>query len=415
MSYFEDVSIADGPINDAFGRIRVSNPTTIFESSFLYDLQPLIYEPRTATGGTVTHDSTNSAAILTVTSTAGSLAQMSSFRWVRYQPGKSQLAKITFNMNAITNASNKFIGLYDDVSDNGIIFQRITTAGGATTNQIVLRSSTTPGIETAVQSAWSLDKLDGTGPSGITLDTTKTQILVIDMQWLGVGRVRVGFAIDGMTVYAHEFLNANKKTNAYMKWATLPVLCTAVTTAGASTGSTMQFICAAIESEGGIADQFGYSFTSNTSITAGNLTRTAALSIRPRTTFNSITNRQQLDFLDLSFLVTGTNPVLWELCIGSTFTAAPTWANVDTTYSSMEYTTAPGTLNTAGIVIASGLLAAGSAASGSTSFTRQFLNLYPLTLDRAGAQRANGTLTLLMTGLGGTSAARACMNWKEIR
>src|SRR5512139_1254224 len=242
---------ADTASIDAFSRLRVSTPTTLFESTFRYDLAPLQYESITSSG-TVAHDATNSTVNLSI-------------------------------VNSGTQAD-----------------------------------------ETIAQAAWNLDKLDGTGDSGITLDLSKSQILVIDFQWLGVGRVRVGFDIDGTVIYAHEFLHANSVTDVYMQTATLPIR--AELTTGASETAAMSFVCASVVSEGGQDDVQGYTFATEFTGTAGNGAQVHLGSLRPFTAFNSIAPRYPFVIQTIETIVTGNNPVLFEVIYGATFSAGPTWA-----------------------------------------------------------------------------------------
>jgi hypothetical protein len=110
------------------------------------------------------------------------------------------------------------VGYYDD--SNGLFVELQDS-----TINFVLRSTKT-GVVTEdriSQSNWNIDPLNGSGPSGITLDITKAQILFIDFEWLGVGTVRVGFVIDGKIYYANYFNHANIIDSTYMKTATLPI------------------------------------------------------------------------------------------------------------------------------------------------------------------------------------------------
>ena len=62
------------------------------------------------------------------------------------------------------------------------------------------------------QHNWNMDKFDGHGHSKIKLtkhNLKKNMLLVMDNEWLGVGRVRCGFVIDGKTHYAHEFTHSD--------------------------------------------------------------------------------------------------------------------------------------------------------------------------------------------------------------
>jgi hypothetical protein len=404
------VSIKDGPNLDAFSRLRVSQPVTAFSSQFTYNLNPLLFEQITSgTGATITMDTTNRIANLAFASTpTGGQAFMQSYEYIPYQPSKSQLVFITFNFSTITANILKFAGLSD--GNNGIEFQF-----NGTTSQFVIYSDTTLGDQTVVQSSWNLDKLDGTGTSGITLDVTKTQILVIDFQALYVGRVRVGFDIGGQIIYCHEFLHANLVEHPYIQTANLPVrvgmTCSATVTA------SIRFICCAVVSEGGIdsASLFGYDFVAvNSSSVSVTTSATHMLSIRPKTTFNSITNRIKLIPTGIDIIITGsgTNIIFWELVVGQTLTSA-TAADVNTNYSGTEVLTG-GTMSGVPIVIDSGY--ATSSNQGKQSLQEVISARYPLTLDRAGANRNLGQLTLKATSIaGGTFDCRAIIKFKEIR
>lgn len=103
-------------------------------------------------------------------------------------------------------------------------------------------------IDTRVpQSQWNLDRVDGTGPSGFTVDIGKMQMYYMDYSWYGAGFIRWGFRSgDGNIVYCHKMINNNVNYEAYMRSGNLParyevatfsrnVLLTQTLTSGAST------------------------------------------------------------------------------------------------------------------------------------------------------------------------------------
>lgn len=416
MSYFSGIRASDSPSVDAFGRWRVSNPVTLFESNFRYDLAPLQYEAITS-GGTVTHNATDSHALLTTTASGAQLAAMQSYRWIRYQPGKSQMVLLTFLLGAAAANVTRRVGLFSATNSgatvtpvNGVYLEQT----GASTVNLVRINAGTQADDTQAQASWNIDTF-GAGalnPSGKTLDLTKAQILVIDLQWLGTGRVRVGFDIDGIIFYAHEFRHANSVTDVYMQSATLPVRYELSTAAAAA--ATMKCICAAVVSEGGQENSGGYSFAAEFTGTAGNGTRVHLGSLRKFLTFNAIQNRYPLSPVELNTLVTGINPVLFELVYGATFSAGPTWAAAAfNAYSGAEITTAGGTISTAPIVAQAWYNAA--SAQNNSGVSKEIADLFPLELNAAGANFALATLSIFATGVGGTSACRASLRWKELR
>jgi hypothetical protein len=408
MAYFERTQIlaADSPSIDAFSRWRVSNPTGLFDAQFTYNLNNLLFEQVTAgTGAAIAHDATNRMAVMTFASTpTGGQAYMQSYEYFRYQPGKSQLIFLTFNM--IETAANciKFAGYSDGA--NGIEFRLNGTAP-----QIAILSDTDKGDDIKAQADWNLDTMDGTGASGITLDFTKVQILVIDLQALYVGRVRVGFDVGGIVYYAHEFNHANVDTVPYIQTVNLPVRCGM--TCSDTVSTTMDFICCSVISEGGSDSTAARTFGVEGDGTAGSGTRAHILSLRPKTTFNSLTNRTSFALDSVTVGNAGGRLVFWELVLGQAITGTTTYTDCNATYSAFEYNTAGTISGSPAIVIASGYVGQNSGAS---TATRTLLNRYPITLNAAGtAARALGTLSLIATGIGGTSAVRVTFNWAEIR
>ena len=235
---------------DAFGRLRVSNPLTIFDSKSIMS-QNSLFNATTASGGSVTYTANKSTVNLNVTEAASSKTVRQSNRVMSYQPGKSLLIFNTFVMNTLTANLKQKVGLFD--TNNGIFF----TADG-TTLKIVRRTYTSgAAVDTEIsQSSWNGDTLNGTGASGFTLNAATSNILFIDIEWLGVGSVRVGFVINGQLITAHTFYNANSLTTVYMQTANLPIRYE-IERAGTLTAGTytLQQICSSCISEGGYSPQ----------------------------------------------------------------------------------------------------------------------------------------------------------------
>jgi hypothetical protein len=277
VATMETIPVSIGGTNvDAFGRLRVSNPFTLFDSQNRYQKDNQFAES-TATGGTVTYTLNESTVNLNVTSSSGSKTVRQSYRVMPYQPGKGLLFLGTFVMAVGQANLRQRVGYFNP--DNGVFFQK-----DGTTNAFVLRTNTsgTPSdTRTITQANWNGDKLDGTGASGLTLDTTKSQILWMDFEWLGVGSVRCGFIINGQYIVCHTFNNANDLDKVYMTTAILPVRYEIEAT-GALTGSaTLKQICSTVVTEGGyqqvVASQYA---RTTTAVTGFDTTFVPLVSIR---------------------------------------------------------------------------------------------------------------------------------------
>lgn len=407
----QKVAFGDTGNLDAFSRLRVSEAETLFEAQCQYNAEPLKLEPFNSGDGLApAYDTATRMVTLEIAAgAAGGESGLQSFLYVPYQPGKSSLIALTGHMHDAVAGAIKRYGYGD--AENGIFYEQNGVAGV----QFRLRSSTTgaPVDEVVTQANWNLDRLDGTGPSGITLAQDKDFILIIDLQFLGMGRVRIGFDIGGEVIYGHEFLCANIKDEAYMQSATLPILAQISAAAGLAANVDSHFKCAQVSSEAGFDIPLGRPFSCEGNVTAANGSRTHILSIRPRLLFNTITNRISIVIESLEVLA-GLNPVYWELVVGGAFTAGPVWSDVDTTYSAFQKGLPASTWNGASTptVLASGYV--GSSASVRGAISKDLTLAYPITLNRAGAVRALGTLHLLLTGISNTSASRAAFNWREI-
>jgi hypothetical protein len=234
---------------DAFGRLRVSEPYTLFDSQNRYAADNQFDVATTGTG-TTTFLSNEAAIKMEVTGAGVGSVTRQSYRSFPYQPGKGLLLLATFVMDSSTSANlTQSVGYFND--SNGVFFKRT-----GSTNSFVLRSSSTPtpgtpsDVRTVNQADWNGDKLDGTGESGLTLDPSKAQILWMDFEWLGVGSVRCGFIIDGTYITCHTFENANEITSVYMTTAILPVRYS-ITSTTAAVAASMKAICCSVISDGG--------------------------------------------------------------------------------------------------------------------------------------------------------------------
>ena len=277
------IEASDSASIDAFARLRVSNPETIFDSKQVFDNQSLFWDDAQTSGsGTSSSHSTDEAATtISVGATTAGVRVRQTFRRFNYQPGKSQLIFMTFSEFDTATGLAKRVGYFD--GDNGLYFQSV-----AGTLSIGRRSSVTgSAVDTTVaQASWNIDTMDGNGASGITLDPTKAQIAVIDFEWLGVGRVRFGFVVNGLVYYCHELLNANSLSVVYMSTPNLPIRYE-IENDGTGAADDFVHICSSVISEGGSQDTglLGYASTAGTHVDADSAdTLYAVVGIRLKTT-----------------------------------------------------------------------------------------------------------------------------------
>jgi hypothetical protein len=237
-----------GTNTDAFGRLRVSQPYTLFDSQNRYAADNQ-FDTSIVTGGSTTYLPNESTLQLNVNTASGAEVVRQTFRSFPYQPGKGLLVLATFVMNEAKTNLRQRVGYFG--TQNGLFFQLNNT-----TKSFILRTYISGSVDDTTrkvdQSAWNGDKLDGTGASGLTLDLTKPQILWMDFEWLGVGNVRCGFVINGQYIVCHTYQTANVTgTSVYITTAILPLRYEITNTAETASSSSLKQICSTVISEGG--------------------------------------------------------------------------------------------------------------------------------------------------------------------
>ena len=391
---------------DAFGRTRISQPLTLFDSSHRYRDNNLWDESIVGASSTVGFVTTKGLVDLTVgTATSDSVIRETT-KVFSYQPGKSLLVMNTFVPATPKENLRQRIGYFGE--DNGMYFE----VDG--TDAFFVERSLSTGTETRVEQAdWNIDSLDGTGVSGVTLDITKAQILWMDIEWLGLGTVRVGFVIDGQFIHCHSFHHANLIQSTYITTASLP-LRYEITNTGVTTGiSTLGQVCSTVISEGGY-ELRGLQQAVQTPITVPVDLPTPAGTHYPVISIRLKSSPNRLDAIvimtALSIMGTGNGPQYnWQVRASATTTGG-TWvsAGVD---SAVEYKIG-GTSVTGGRILASGFFSSANQSSSSVDILKEAL--FKFQLERNGLTETPYELSLSVASDTAGADVFASLDWEEI-
>jgi hypothetical protein len=393
-----------GISSDAFGRLRVSNPFTLFDSSHRFQDNNL-WATSTALGGNATFLGSEGLMALSVDSTSGSKVLRETTKVFSYQPGKSLLTMNTFVMApAKTNLRQRVgyfgtaNGIFLELNNNSLSFVERSLSIGTTT--------------TVPQANWNGDKLDGTGASGLTLDITKAQIMWMDIEWLGLGTVRVGFVINGQFITCHSFHHANLITTTYITTASLPLRLEIENTGTTSGSSTLKQVCSTVISEGGY-QLYGAQRGAGTVITSPYSMSVAGtyypiVSIRLKST--------RLDAIAiltaLSVLPATTGNYNWRVLAGTT-TAGGSWTDPGSD-SSVEYKI-NGTGISGGRILASGFISQSNQSNPAIDILKEALFRFQLERDTfTGAAYEITIAVAAQTVGGGGNNIFASMDWEEI-
>jgi hypothetical protein len=248
------ISFADSPAIDAFGRLRVGEATSVFDSNLLFGKNTDVWDEHIndVSGSAASTFATNKVTMAVGANAADRVIRQTKMRFA-YLPGKSHLLFATFVLGN-DSGTTKRVGYFNTstaspytANRDGIYLEHdgtdvyfVQSKDGVTTNTRI------------AQSSWNIDTFDGTGPSNITIDWSDAQIMIIDMEYLGVGRVRCGFVINGLIYYAHEFLNANGVIQAITEpYIDSPNHSVRYEIYSDGSAGSLVAICCSVQSEGG--------------------------------------------------------------------------------------------------------------------------------------------------------------------
>lgn len=351
--------------SDAFGRLRVSQPFTLFDSAMRYDDDPFKWDQQDTGSATSTHLPNESSVLMSVSGN-GDESIRETKRVFAYQPGKGLLILSTFVMAAAQTGLRQRVGYFG--AQNGIYFEQ-----DGEEIYMVIRKYTSGSVDSTTeripQSEWNVDRLNGQGGQNnislATLDITKAQIWWCDIEWLGVGSVRTGFVINGQFVVCHIFHHANTFDKVYMTTATLPCRYE-ITSTGAS--ASMRAICTSVMSEGGYTNS-SRSRTASTALAGKALSQTV---YRPLVCLRLKSTRLDGVVVPTKYDVLGLQQAAYKYAIilNPTLTGA-SWTSAGSD-SDVEYDIAATEL-TGGTIIDSGIFV-GSTKGGSASISASIVD-----------------------------------------
>ena len=396
---------------DAFGRALVSEPVQVFASTHDQDSQGDLWFTETTGAATITRDADRRSMILTVNGIGDRLVRESR-QCIPYRAGQSQHPVMTFVLGAPAAGVRRRVGLFDD--NDGIFFEDDASGDGYS---VVVRSSTSGVVvENRVpRASWDGYQFSGGAPYGVTADPTKGQIFDFDFQHLGMGEVRLRFAVRDGLARIHTFSHVNLTDGVYMRSGTLPLRYEIEATGAIGAAHTLEMVCSAVSREGSAKEPAAVSAVD--SLTPHALTLNQPEAVLGLRLASDHLGASLADFVATVLACDNSTSARykWELIIDPTFAAAPTWAGDWTAAADTEFcevnrptgvnTITPGT----GRKIASGLIGAGRGATGVPVRAGEALPL--ARRDRTTAQELVLVVTPIVTGSG--LAAAGAINFRE--
>jgi len=203
-------------------RLKVSTYATLFFNTFQYGIETDVWDTGTTGTASVTHDATNSAAQLSIGGTSGDKIVRQTRNVQRYVPGRTSTVSFAVKVNNPVEGIRKRFGMFDPNGDGFWFEDSGVWIDGVPQYNCTVSNGSTGDIVTP-RSEWNGDKLDGTGASGITADSSKVQLVNFEYEWYGAGEIRFGYTIDGVTHIIHTHQNANKSAQPWARTPFLPI------------------------------------------------------------------------------------------------------------------------------------------------------------------------------------------------
>ena len=309
----------------------VSTPFTdifrVFEFNFSNGDNKLFWYESLTGAGTSSINSNEACLTLTNTTASGDKVTRQTQRHL-YQIAVSQTITLGMLVGAKkTNVKQRW-GSFDE--RDGFFFEQ-----DSTNLKIVIRTyATGSAVDTAVnQSAWSVDKLDGTGTSGITLDTSKINNYIINYVWDGGLFVRYGIVSNGIVYYCHKIDATNIDTAPEVTRPNLPIRAELENTGAAASSTSMKIYAvsnhASSPSSGtGVLRAIDLGVTGRT--TTGTLTPIMALRLKSAN-YRGIVSVKSIN------LALGTNQVVYYVVYYNPSLTAASFTAVPGTNTLTEY------------------------------------------------------------------------------
>jgi len=301
------------PFNTLFGESTVGWHTDDISVMFQYNVSTKDTVTTLTGSGAVT--ASNEQAVVSITGAAGT-STLASRDPMRYRPGHEAISQFTSVYNGAQAGVKQYHGVLN--AADGACFG---TSEGVFGSWFV-----EGGVETFTpQSSWNGDKLDGTGPSGFTIDITMVNIYMIQFGWLGIAPVIYAVYTGHVTGWrvCHVIDRVNTSATPHLNNPSLPISAKVARAAGTGTAADIRTSSWRSGVTGGgdsetAADRWFANTVIDVSITAG--VRNNIFALRNEATFQGKTNHVVLEVAIVTFDNAGNKAVAFYATKGPTGT-----------------------------------------------------------------------------------------------
>ena len=394
-NFKSEIFIPNNYSRGIFGGLRVVTTQNVFESLFSFDKQPNVWDEVVTAGGSATYNSNTHSVDMTVNTAAGASVVRQTFRRVRYNPSRACQFIAAAVMGQPKLNVRKRLGQFDFL--DGIYFEQDDLVN------YVCRRTSTSGTANDVrtpQNLWNIDKLDGSGPSGLTIDFSKHQALFAQYAFQGFATITYGFFLNGQIIFCHKEDTANILSNPFMRTAHLPCRVEITNKAATASPTTLSYNSFCVKNEGEDAESEGQVRSYSQAIKTVSTAVTPVISVRLGPGYE----RAIADILTTTIYVNTADEVIWSVwsqptLTGSTFAINASYTQLDTAATAM----------TGGIELISGVLGQSTSSAQVSSDLLKLVNSL-LGVSIAGTSQI---ITLAARSRIGSADVLASLVWRE--
>ena len=389
---------------DLFGKLRVSQTDQTLSLFNANTSHPLYFNSSTVGTASATFVPAKTALQFSVGTGATDSIIYQTRRHFRYTPGKPYQLNISGNFGLPKANNTRRFGYFDDL--NGGFFQ-IDSTGISVVSRT---NSSGVAVDTKISQAnWNIDKLDGTTPSKFNLQANldKHILYIIEWLWHGAVGVRFGVAVNRTVIYVHQIDAFAASAVPFWRTPSLPMRLENFNSGVTASATDAFFVCFAYTKESLATTIVPYKFTASTGLTSKTVRLpTPVISIRPKLTFNGITNRVPILPSDINIQTTGNNVVYIQVYLNPTLTGA-VWVSANAN-SATEYDLTA-TASTGGTLVFEGFV---PAAGAQEIELKEYDDLVLLGLNIPGT---TADILTIVCSAGLNTPAYAAIQWKEFQ
>ena len=265
-----------------------------------------------------------------------------------------EIASANTTVVAKTIAAASFTGWITEQVNNDVYF--LSTTLGVKSDEYSLTGTGTGTFTTSqagaadvtnwtYQEDFNIDKLDGTGTSGVTLDPSKLNIYQINFRWLGAGEIRyaVENPLNGDMIFFHHEHYSNENTDVHTNNPSFRIGYVAANLTGNTITDAHTYgasLMAAIEGQT-VDRAFPTGITSDQKSSLGADTYHSIISVKNSLIYQNRINLRLCILKKLTISVTTNGPTRHYLVLKGTKSTGTSWSKI-ANYSSVLQDTSTG-------------------------------------------------------------------------